>query len=54
MGKIVRQRYTKADGTRKTYSYLIPVPKVKIIESGIDPNKDIKIEVVNGKIIISN
>ena len=54
MAKLVKQKYTKIDGTREIYSYLIPVPKQKIIESNIDPDKPIKIEIVNGKIVISN
>lgn len=54
MAKIVKQKYIKADGTKEIYSYLIPVPKQKIIESNINPDKPIKIEIVNGKLIISN
>lgn len=54
MGKIVKQKYTTADGTRKTYSYIIAIPKAKIAESNIDPDKEIKIKVESGKIIITN
>lgn len=54
MAKIVKQKYTKTDGTRAVYSYLIPISKTKIETSGIDPDKPIKIEIINGKIIISN
>lgn len=54
MAKIVKQRYTKADGTRDVYSYLIPINKSKMKESGINPDKEIKIEIQKGKIIITN
>lgn len=54
MAKIVKQKYTKADGTREVFSYLIPVSKKKIIESGINPDKEIKIIISKGKITISN
>ena len=54
MAKLVKQKYTKIDGTREIYSYLVPVPKQKIIESGIDPDKPIIIKIENGKLIISN
>ena len=54
MAKLVKQKYTKADGTRDIYSYLAPISKMKIKESGINPDKEIKIEIVKGKIIISN
>ena len=54
MAKIVKQKYTKADGTKEIYSYLIPVSKKKIEESGINTDKEIKVEIKEGKIIISN
>ena len=54
MAKIVKQKYTTADGIRKIYSFLIPITKEKIEESKIDINKEIKITIQNGKIIISN
>ena len=54
MAKIVKQKYTKSDGTRAIYSYLIPISKTKIQMSGIDPDKTINIEVQKGKIIITN
>lgn len=54
MAKIVKQRYTKKDGSRDIYSYLVPITKTKMIESGINPDKPIKIEIQKGKLIISN
>ena len=54
MAKIVKQKYIKANGEKAIYSYLVPVPKQKIIESGINPDKPIKIEIINGKLTISN
>lgn len=54
MAKIVKQKYTKRDGTRDVYSYLVPVSKIKMKLSGIDPDKEIKMEILKGKIIISN
>lgn len=54
MAKIVKQKYIKANGEKAIYSYLIPVAKSKMEISGIDVDKPIKIEIKNGKIIISN
>lgn len=54
MAKIVKQKYIKANGEKAIYSYLIPVANSKIETSGIDVDKPIKIEIKNGKIIISN
>lgn len=54
MAKVVKQKYTKSDGTRAIYSYLIPITKTKMELSSIDPDKPINIEVKNGKIIITN
>ena len=54
MAKIVKQKYIKANGEKTIYSYLIPVAKSKMETSGIDVDKPIKIEIKNGKIIISN
>ena len=54
MAKIVKQKYTKADGTREIYSYLVPVKKSIMEKAGIDINKEIKIVIENKKIIISN
>ena len=54
MAKIVKQKYIKADGTRDVYSYLIPVPKQKIIESGLNPDKPIIINIESGKLVITN
>lgn len=54
MAKVVKQKYTKANGTREVYGYLIPIQKGVMEMSGICIDKDLKIKVENGKIIISN
>lgn len=54
MAKLVKQKYTKIDGTREIYSYLVPVPKQKIIESGLNPDKPITIKIESGKLVITN
>lgn len=54
MAKIVKQKYTKCDGSKEVYSYLVPIKKILIEEAGINPDKDIKVEVQKGKIIITN
>lgn len=54
MAKIVEQKYTKADGTRAVYGYLIPIPKSKIQLASIDTTKPINIKTEKGKLIITN
>lgn len=54
MGKLVKQKFNSVNGDRKVYSYLVAIPKKVIIESNIDPDKEIKIKVENGKIVLSN
>lgn len=54
MAKLVKQRFINGKGERKVYSYLIPISKIKIEESGIDPDKEISIKIENGKLVISN
>lgn len=54
MAKIVKQKFTNAKGERKIYSYLIPVSKILIEASKINPDKEISIKIENGKLVISN
>jgi hypothetical protein len=54
MAKVVKQKYTKSDGSKAIYSYLVPVPKFLMETSGINVDKEIKIEIQKGKLIISN
>lgn len=54
MAKVVKQKYTKSDGSKAIYSYLIPVPKNIMEASDINIDKEIKIEIQKGKLIISN
>ena len=54
MAKLVKQKYTTVDGTRKIFAYLAPIPKDIVNESKINPEMPIKVKVELGKIIITN
>lgn len=54
MSKLVKQKYNNVDGTRKVYSYLLAIPKTKVIEAGLDPDKEIKIVIDKKKLVITN
>ena len=53
MAKLVKQKFTNAKGERKTYSYLVPIPKLVVENAGIDEDDEIVVYDWYGDICIS-
>lgn len=52
MPKLVKQKYTNNKGERKTYSYLMPIPKRVLNMSGIEEDDEVVAYTRHGAIII--
>lgn len=52
MPKLVKQKFTNAKGERKTYSYLVPIPKSVVEASGIEEDDEIVVYAWYGEIRI--
>lgn len=52
MAKLVKQKYYIANGEAKINTYIVKIPKTLVNQSNIKDNDEIKISVVDGKIII--
>ena len=52
MAKLVKQKYYTANGEAKINTYMVKIPKAIVNQSDIKDTDEIKISVVDGKIII--
>lgn len=52
--KLVKNKYYTSKGEPKLNNYMVYIKKSLVEQSGIDPEKDIKVYVENGKIVIDN
>lgn len=50
--KLIKQKYYNSKGESKINCYMIKIPKAVLAESKIKDTDEIKISVVDGKIII--
>ena len=52
--KLVKNKYYTSKGESKLNNYMVYIKKSLVEQSDIDPEKDIKVYVENGKIVIDN
>lgn len=52
MAKLAKMKYRTVGGDLKVNTYTTAIPKKIVAESGIDPEKEIKVKAEKGKIII--
>lgn len=52
MAKLVKMKYRTIGGDLKINTYNATISKKIVVESGIDPEKEITVKAENGKIII--
>lgn len=52
MAKLVKQNYYNKNGETKINTYIVKIPKLIVNQSDIKDTDEIKISIVDGKIII--
>lgn len=52
MAKLVKMKYRTVGGDLKINAYHATISKKIVVESGLDPEKEITVKAENGKIII--
>lgn len=52
--KLVKNNYYTSKGESKLNNYMVYIRKSLVEQSDIDPEKDIKVYVENGKLVIDN
>ncbi len=52
MSKLIKQKYYTASGEAKINNYMVKLSKAIVEQSGIKDTDEIKISVIDGKIII--